>query len=173
MAAAIRLYLDENLTPAIAEQLRLRGIDAVSVRDLDALAGLDPAGRTVTIRTPRQCGGAGTTAAGRLRIHPRTEGRRPGAGEPGARRRRRGSASRGRRVPHGARTPARSGNPPCSPARADRPAPARGARWRRRCSWPRRCHRPGRGPRCRLRVAHVPTPCPKRASRAAARSDGG
>lgn len=41
MAAAIRLYLDENLTPAIAEQLHLRGIDAVSVRDLDALGESD------------------------------------------------------------------------------------------------------------------------------------
>lgn len=34
MAVAISLYLDENLSPRIAEQLRLRGIDAVSVRDL-------------------------------------------------------------------------------------------------------------------------------------------
>lgn len=41
MAAAIRLYLDENLSPAIAEQLRLRGIDAVSVRDLGTLGESD------------------------------------------------------------------------------------------------------------------------------------
>lgn len=37
MEAAISLYLDENLSPQIAEQLRLRGIDAVSVRDLGLL----------------------------------------------------------------------------------------------------------------------------------------
>ena len=35
MAINIRLYIDENLSPEIAIQLRLRGIDAVSVRDLD------------------------------------------------------------------------------------------------------------------------------------------
>lgn len=35
MAASIRLYMDENLSPEIANQLRLRGIDAVSVRDLN------------------------------------------------------------------------------------------------------------------------------------------
>lgn len=33
MEAGIRLYLDENLSPRIAEQLRLRGIDAISVRE--------------------------------------------------------------------------------------------------------------------------------------------
>jgi hypothetical protein len=41
LAAAIRLYLDENLSPVIAEQLRLRGIDAVSVRDLGTLGESD------------------------------------------------------------------------------------------------------------------------------------
>ncbi|MBL8133963.1 MAG: DUF5615 family PIN-like protein [Anaerolineae bacterium] len=41
MAAAIRLYLDENLTPVIADQLRLRGIDVVTVRDLSALGDSD------------------------------------------------------------------------------------------------------------------------------------
>lgn len=34
MAASIRLYLDECLTPVIASQLRRRGIDIVSVHDL-------------------------------------------------------------------------------------------------------------------------------------------
>ena len=41
MEAAIRLYLDENLSPKIAEQLKLRGIDAVSVRDLGTLGDSD------------------------------------------------------------------------------------------------------------------------------------
>ena len=41
MAAAISLYLDENLNPVIAEQLRLRGIDAVCVRDLGTLGESD------------------------------------------------------------------------------------------------------------------------------------
>ena len=41
MEAAICLYLDENLSPKIAEQLVLRGIDAVSVRDLDLLGDSD------------------------------------------------------------------------------------------------------------------------------------
>jgi predicted nuclease of predicted toxin-antitoxin system len=41
LAAAIRLYLDENLTPNIAVQLQLRGIDIVSVRDLDLLGDSD------------------------------------------------------------------------------------------------------------------------------------
>lgn len=41
MAAAIRLYLDENLSPVTAEQLRLRGIDALSVRDLGTLGESD------------------------------------------------------------------------------------------------------------------------------------
>lgn len=34
MAAVISLYLDENLTPKIAVQLRRRGIDVVSVHEL-------------------------------------------------------------------------------------------------------------------------------------------
>lgn len=34
MAAAIRLYLDENLTPKIAAQLQRRGVDIVSVHEL-------------------------------------------------------------------------------------------------------------------------------------------
>lgn len=41
MAAAIRLYLDENLPPVIADQLRLRGIDIVTARDLNALGDSD------------------------------------------------------------------------------------------------------------------------------------
>jgi hypothetical protein len=41
LAAAIRLYLDENLSPVIAEQLRLRDVDAVSVRDLGTLGESD------------------------------------------------------------------------------------------------------------------------------------
>jgi hypothetical protein len=39
--AAVRLYLYENLNPVIAEQLRLRGIDAVSVRDMGLLGDTD------------------------------------------------------------------------------------------------------------------------------------
>lgn len=41
MAAAIRLYLDENLSPVIADQLRLRGVDIVTVRDLSLLGDSD------------------------------------------------------------------------------------------------------------------------------------
>ena len=41
MEAAIRLYLDENLNPKIAEQLQQRGVDAVSVRDLGTLGDED------------------------------------------------------------------------------------------------------------------------------------
>ena len=41
MAASIRLYIDENLNPEIAVQLRLRGVDAVSVRDLGLLGDTD------------------------------------------------------------------------------------------------------------------------------------
>lgn len=41
MEAAISLYLDENLSPKIAQQLRLRGIDAVCVRDLGLLGDED------------------------------------------------------------------------------------------------------------------------------------
>lgn len=41
MAADISLYLDENLTPKIAEQLQRRGIDVVAVRDLDLLGDSD------------------------------------------------------------------------------------------------------------------------------------
>jgi uncharacterized protein with PIN domain len=41
LEAAIRLYLDENLSPKIAEQLRLRGVDAVSARDLEVLGDED------------------------------------------------------------------------------------------------------------------------------------
>ena len=37
MAAAISLYLDENLPPTITQQLVRRGIDAVCVRDYNAL----------------------------------------------------------------------------------------------------------------------------------------
>jgi predicted nuclease of predicted toxin-antitoxin system len=41
LEAAISLYLDENLSPRIAEQLKLRGVDAVSVRDLELLGDGD------------------------------------------------------------------------------------------------------------------------------------
>lgn len=41
MAAGIRLYLDENLDPAIAEQLKRQGYDAVSVRELGLLGDTD------------------------------------------------------------------------------------------------------------------------------------
>jgi hypothetical protein len=41
LEVVIRLYLDENLSPRIAIQLRRRGIDAVSARDLDALGDDD------------------------------------------------------------------------------------------------------------------------------------
>ncbi len=39
--AALRFYLDENVQVAVGEQLRLRGIEAVSVRDLAALGESD------------------------------------------------------------------------------------------------------------------------------------
>ena len=41
MAAAISLYLDENLTPKIAVQLRRRGINVVTVRELGLLGDTD------------------------------------------------------------------------------------------------------------------------------------
>lgn len=41
MAAAIRLYLDENLSPRIAEQLRRRGVDVVTVHDLSVAGDTD------------------------------------------------------------------------------------------------------------------------------------
>jgi hypothetical protein len=41
LEAAVRLYLDENLSPRIAIQLQQRGVDAVSVRDLDVLGDDD------------------------------------------------------------------------------------------------------------------------------------
>lgn len=41
MEVVIRLYLDENLSPRIAIQLRRRGIDAISARDLDVLGDED------------------------------------------------------------------------------------------------------------------------------------
>ena len=41
MAVAIRLYLDENLSPRIAEQLRRRGVDVVTVHDLAAAGDTD------------------------------------------------------------------------------------------------------------------------------------
>jgi predicted nuclease of predicted toxin-antitoxin system len=37
----IRFYLDENVNPAIAEQLARGGIDAITVRDLDELGDHD------------------------------------------------------------------------------------------------------------------------------------
>ncbi len=39
--AALRFYLDENVQVAAGEQLRLRGIEAVSVRDRAALGESD------------------------------------------------------------------------------------------------------------------------------------
>lgn len=39
---ALRFYLDENLPVEIARQLRLRGIEAVTVRDLGMLGDSDP-----------------------------------------------------------------------------------------------------------------------------------
>lgn len=41
MAAAIRLYLDENLSPRIADQLRRRGVDVVTVHDLGVAGDTD------------------------------------------------------------------------------------------------------------------------------------
>jgi hypothetical protein len=40
--AAIRFYLDENVPVAIADQLKRRNIEAVTVRDLDELGDDDP-----------------------------------------------------------------------------------------------------------------------------------
>ena len=42
MAADIRFYLDENVQVIVAEQLRLRGIEVVTARDLNALSDTDP-----------------------------------------------------------------------------------------------------------------------------------
>jgi predicted nuclease of predicted toxin-antitoxin system len=41
LAAAVNLYLDENLSPKIAGQLQRRGINAVSVRELGLLGDSD------------------------------------------------------------------------------------------------------------------------------------
>jgi predicted nuclease of predicted toxin-antitoxin system len=41
LATSLSLYIDENLSPEIANQLGLRGIDAISVRDLDLLGDSD------------------------------------------------------------------------------------------------------------------------------------
>lgn len=41
MAAAIRLYLDENLSPRIADQLRRRSVDVVTVHDLGKAGDTD------------------------------------------------------------------------------------------------------------------------------------
>lgn len=41
MEAKIRFYLDENIPVAIADQLKLRGIDAVTARDLGRLGDAD------------------------------------------------------------------------------------------------------------------------------------
>lgn len=41
MAAVISLYLDENLTPKIAAQLRQKGIDIVTVHDLGLTGDAD------------------------------------------------------------------------------------------------------------------------------------
>lgn len=53
LEAAIRLCLDENLSPRIAAQLRLRGIDALSARDLSALGQSDPDHLARTIKMDR------------------------------------------------------------------------------------------------------------------------
>jgi hypothetical protein len=42
LAASVRLYIDENLSPVIAQQLQLRGFEVLSVRDLGALGDSDP-----------------------------------------------------------------------------------------------------------------------------------
>jgi hypothetical protein len=41
LAANVRFYLDENMPVAVAEQLQRRGIDAVTVRDLELLGESD------------------------------------------------------------------------------------------------------------------------------------
>ena len=40
-AGNLRFYLDENLPTAIAEQLQRRGVDAITVRDLEAFGESD------------------------------------------------------------------------------------------------------------------------------------
>lgn len=40
-AGTIRFYLDENVQLAVAKQLRARGIDVVTVRELDMLGDSD------------------------------------------------------------------------------------------------------------------------------------
>lgn len=37
----LKFYIDENIPPAVAEQLRKHGIDALSVRDLESLGDSD------------------------------------------------------------------------------------------------------------------------------------
>ncbi|NDJ78913.1 MAG: hypothetical protein GYB65_21900 [Chloroflexi bacterium] len=41
MAAAARFYLDENMPVAVADQLRRRGIEAVTARDVGTLGDTD------------------------------------------------------------------------------------------------------------------------------------
>lgn len=41
MTGDLRLYIDENITPEVAQQLRARGINAVAVRDLASLGDTD------------------------------------------------------------------------------------------------------------------------------------
>jgi predicted nuclease of predicted toxin-antitoxin system len=41
LASAVRLYFDENVQVAVAEQMRERGIEAVTVRDLGLLGDSD------------------------------------------------------------------------------------------------------------------------------------
>ena len=41
LATPIRFYLDENMQVAIADQLKRRGIDVVTVRDLNLLGDTD------------------------------------------------------------------------------------------------------------------------------------
>ena len=39
---SLRFYLDENINPIVADQLKLHGIDAVSVKELGKLGDSDP-----------------------------------------------------------------------------------------------------------------------------------
>lgn len=41
LATPVRFYLDENMQVAIADQLKRRGIDVVTVRDLNLLGDTD------------------------------------------------------------------------------------------------------------------------------------
>lgn len=51
LAAGIRFYLDKNLPIAIAEQLRRRGIEVVTARDLNVLGRSDDSHLQLAIST--------------------------------------------------------------------------------------------------------------------------